>query len=63
MPSLRPLQTRTTADCVVETILPDSAQQAEFQRQLEVLVRQHRNYPSIITWVSVLIQVAAGLWR
>jgi beta-galactosidase/beta-glucuronidase len=51
MPSLRPLQTVTLANCTIETILPDPAQQAEFQRQLEVLVKQHRNYPSIVIWV------------
>ena len=51
MPALRPLQSVTFANCTVETILPDNAQQAEFQRQLEVLVKQHRNYPSIVIWV------------
>ncbi|KAM0209464.1 hypothetical protein ACHAQI_006513 [Fusarium lateritium] len=30
---------------------PNDAEQAEFQRQLEILVRQHKNYPSILTWV------------
>ncbi|KAK3707563.1 hypothetical protein LTR37_012058 [Vermiconidia calcicola] len=51
MPSLRPLQERTLADCTVETIEPNAAQQAEFQRQLELLIQQHRNYPSILIWV------------
>ena len=51
MPSLRPLQTVTLPNCTIETILPDTSQQAEFQRQLEVLVTQHRNYPSIVIWV------------
>ena len=51
MPSLRPSQTLTTPNCTIETILPDPAQQAEFQRQLEVMVKQHRNYPSIVFWV------------
>ncbi|KAK5174069.1 uncharacterized protein LTR77_001149 [Saxophila tyrrhenica] len=51
MPSLRPSQTRTLKDCTEETILPNNAQQAEFQRQLQVLIKQFRNYPSIITWV------------
>ncbi len=51
MPSLRPLQDRTLSNCTVETIVPDASQQAEFQRQLEVLIKQHRNYPSIIAWV------------
>ncbi|EEU37603.1 uncharacterized protein NECHADRAFT_106524 [Fusarium vanettenii 77-13-4] len=30
---------------------PDSKQQAEFRRQLEVVINQHKNYPSIVTWV------------
>ena len=51
MPAVRPLQTKTYPNCTAVTILPDPAQQAEFQRQLEVLVKQHRNYPSIITWI------------
>jgi beta-galactosidase/beta-glucuronidase len=51
MPALRPLQSTTLSNCTVETILPDDAQQAEFTRQLELLVTQHRNYPSIITWI------------
>lgn len=33
-------------------LTPDAAQQAEFQRQLEMLIKQQRNYPSIWTWVS-----------
>ena len=51
MPALRPSQTRTLANCTIVDILPDTAQQAEFQRQLEILVKQHRNYPSIIVWI------------
>ncbi|KXT04785.1 hypothetical protein AC578_9685 [Pseudocercospora eumusae] len=51
MPSLRPSQSRTLDDCTVETILPDQAQQDEFQRQLEVLVTQFRSYTSIFAWV------------
>ncbi|XHG03839.1 hypothetical protein AWENTII_007127 [Aspergillus wentii] len=51
MPSLRPLQSRTGDNGVSETILPDQAQQDEFVRQLEVLVNQHKSYPSIVTWV------------
>lgn len=31
--------------------LPDAAQQAEFERQLDVLVNEHLSYPSIVTWV------------
>ncbi|CAG7930909.1 unnamed protein product [Penicillium olsonii] len=41
MPSLRPLQ----------SVLPDAAQQAEFARQLDVLVNQFKSYPSIAIWV------------
>ncbi|KAI0155404.1 glycoside hydrolase family 2 protein [Hypoxylon sp. FL1284] len=33
------------------TRTPDSDQQAEWERQLDILVEQHRNYPSIYTWV------------
>jgi len=51
MPSLRPLATKTLSNCTVEDILPDADQQAEFQRQLELLIKQHRSYPSIVTWV------------
>ncbi|PNY28722.1 Beta-glucuronidase [Tolypocladium capitatum] len=31
--------------------LPNAAQQQEFQRQLEILINQHKSYPSIVTWV------------
>ncbi|KAM4058810.1 glycosyl hydrolases family 2, sugar binding domain-containing protein [Hirsutella rhossiliensis] len=31
--------------------LPNDAQQKEFQRQLEVLISEHKSYPSIVTWV------------
>ncbi|KAM0233917.1 hypothetical protein ACHAPO_006788 [Fusarium lateritium] len=30
---------------------PNDAEQAEFKRQLEILVTQHKSYPSITTWV------------
>ncbi|KAM0281458.1 hypothetical protein ACHAQH_003488 [Verticillium albo-atrum] len=33
------------------TGLPDAAQQEEFQRQIETIVKQHKNFPSIFTWV------------
>ncbi|KJK78337.1 hypothetical protein H634G_06510, partial [Metarhizium anisopliae BRIP 53293] len=29
---------------------PNPAQQAEFQRQLEVLVQEHKSYPSLVVW-------------
>ncbi|EMC97998.1 glycoside hydrolase family 2 protein [Baudoinia panamericana UAMH 10762] len=51
MPSLRPLQSRTLPNCTVQTILPDADQQAEFTRQLGLLVQQQRVFPSIVTWV------------
>ncbi|KAF8864380.1 hypothetical protein BDZ45DRAFT_36192 [Acephala macrosclerotiorum] len=43
MPALRPLQG--------DQYLPNADQQAEFTRQLEILVNQHKSYPSIATWV------------
>ena len=30
---------------------PNPDQQAEFERQLDILIDQHRNYPSVGTWV------------
>lgn len=30
---------------------PDARQQAEFQRQLEAMVNDHKSHPSIIAWV------------
>ncbi|KAJ5678858.1 hypothetical protein N7462_007102 [Penicillium macrosclerotiorum] len=41
MPALRPADGR----------LPDAAQQAEFSRQLDLLVNQLKNFPSIAAWV------------
>lgn len=52
MPSLRPLQSRRDANGNSVTILPDEKQQAEFDRQLDVLVNQFKSFPSIVTWVS-----------
>ncbi|THC93497.1 hypothetical protein EYZ11_007021 [Aspergillus tanneri] len=40
--------TNTNGDTV--TILPDEAQQQEFTRQLELLVTQLKNHPSIVIW-------------
>lgn len=31
---------------------PDAAEQADFERQFEVLINEHLSYPSIVTWVS-----------
>lgn len=62
MPALRPSQSRTDpATCVTTTILPDAAQQAEFQRQLELLVNQFKSYTSIFAWVSRSDNVASAL--
>ncbi|KAK4236413.1 glycoside hydrolase [Achaetomium macrosporum] len=30
---------------------PTDAEQAEFERQLEIMVNEHKSYPSIVTWV------------
>jgi beta-galactosidase/beta-glucuronidase len=51
MPALRPLQSVTDRNCTTTTILPNAAQQAEFTRQLELLINQLKSYPSIGTWV------------
>ncbi|GFF33547.1 beta-galactosidase [Aspergillus udagawae] len=51
MPSPRPLQSRKLPNGNDQTILPDAAQQQEFNRQLELLVKQHKSYPSIFSWV------------
>jgi beta-galactosidase/beta-glucuronidase len=51
MPALRPLQSYLLPNCTSITYLPDADQQAEFDRQLELLVNQHKSHPSIITWV------------
>ncbi|RHZ72751.1 hypothetical protein CDV55_104087 [Aspergillus turcosus] len=51
MPSLRPLQSRKLPNCTVQTIMPDAAQQQEFNRQLELLVKQHKSYPSVFSWI------------
>lgn len=31
---------------------PNEEEQAEFRRQLEIMVNEHKSYPSIVTWVS-----------
>lgn len=31
---------------------PTPAQQAEFERQFDVLINEHLSYTSIVTWVS-----------
>jgi beta-galactosidase/beta-glucuronidase len=32
---------------------PSAEQQAEFQRQLEIMINEHKSYPSIVSWVRV----------
>lgn len=61
MPSLRPLQTETLSNCAREPILPNAAQQAEFARQLEVMVNQYKSFPSIATWVCFTSSFNANL--
>ncbi|KAE8449202.1 hypothetical protein EG329_008369 [Mollisiaceae sp. DMI_Dod_QoI] len=51
MPALRPLQSYTASNCTSITYLPGTNQQAEFTRQLEILVNQHKSHPSIAIWV------------
>jgi len=43
--------------CLVPSRIPDEAQQAEFQRQVEVIVGQLKSYTSIFAWVSYKTQV------
>lgn len=50
---MRPLQTTTDADGNVVDVLPNEEQQNDFERQLDVMVNQFKNYPSIIIWVSL----------
>lgn len=52
MPALRPIQSYTAPNCTSIPYLPDADQQAEFTRQLELLVNQHKSYPSIAIWVQ-----------
>lgn len=30
---------------------PNAQQRQEFRRQLEILINEHKSYPSIVTWV------------
>jgi hypothetical protein len=39
--------------CLATMRLPNEAQHAEFQRQLEIIVTQLKSYSSIFAWVSV----------
>lgn len=51
MPAVRPLQTQVLPDGTTRPFLPNPSQQADFNRQLSLLILQHRSYPSIITWI------------
>lgn len=31
---------------------PNPEQQAEFKRQLQIMINEHKSYPSIVSWVS-----------
>lgn len=50
MPSLR-TGSETLDNCTSVPILPNAEQQAEFERQLDLLIVQQRNFPSIVTYV------------
>lgn len=53
MPSMRP-SVRDPANPGRNVPVGTDEAQAEFNRQLEVMVHQLKNYPSIFTWVSRL---------
>lgn len=40
--------------CLRPSRAPDAAQQAEFERQVELLINQFKSYTSIFSWVSNL---------
>lgn len=40
--------------------LPNAEQQAEFERQLEIMIQEHKSYTSIVTWVSNTIKQQAS---
>jgi hypothetical protein len=45
----------TSEDCLAAALAPSldpNTVQMEFNRQLELLIQQHKSYPSIVTWVS-----------
>ncbi|KAI7050486.1 hypothetical protein KC352_g45758, partial [Hortaea werneckii] len=50
MPSLR-TGSQTLDNCTSVPILPNADQQAEFERQLDLLIVQQRHFPSIVTYV------------
>lgn len=39
--------------------LPNATQQAEFERQFDVLINEHLSYTCIVTWVSSTFEVAS----
>lgn len=34
---------------------PNAEQQAEFERQLQILINEHKSYTSIVTWVCAKV--------
>jgi beta-galactosidase/beta-glucuronidase len=52
MPSLRTqVPIPVNQDCKFKPVINTSVTD-EFGRQLEILIKQHRSYPSIVTWVG-----------
>ncbi len=39
---------------------PSGEQQDEFERQLAVMINEHKSYPSIVTWVGHVFEVSAA---
>lgn len=40
---------------------PNEAEQAEFRRQLEIMVNEHKSHPSIYSWVSTNLSMKAKI--
>ena len=57
MPSLRPSLQKTLDNCSVVDVPPSPPVQAEFARQLALLVEQQKSFPSIVTWVRLCVSV------
>ncbi|KAF2732328.1 glycoside hydrolase [Polyplosphaeria fusca] len=51
MPSLRTRVPKADAKCGESQPVKDTESQLEFNRELEVMIKQQRNYPSIVAWV------------
>ena len=41
-------------------LVPNADQQAEFERQLAILIEEHKSYTSIVTWVRIVVRL--HLW-